>query len=599
MEEKQRNNEKNNKKQIILIAVLVILMIALAVIIYFATSNSDEADEKKISYTELIDEINAGNVEKIEMTVGSTSIKVKLKNAQEEKSGIVPSTQAFMELIQQKYEEGNEFELIQNPTNVLVSISTTLFSLLPTLLLVALIILFFKMQGLGDKGKVYDSETTKSKITFDDVAGLEEEKHEMIEIVDFLKNPERFNQMGAKIPRGVLLCGQPGTGKTLIAKAIAGEAKVPFISMSGSEFIEMFAGLGASRVRKLFEKAKKVSPCIVFIDEIDAIGSRRNSNGGAESENNQTLNQLLVEMDGFDTEETVIVLAATNRPEMLDKALLRPGRFDRRITIGLPDMRGREAILKIHAKDKKFADEVDLKSIAEDTATFTGADLANILNEAAIIATINEHEAITNKDIEDAVKKVTVGLEKQSRVISEKDKKLTAYHEAGHAIVSSQLETQKGVKEVSIIPRGVAGGYTMYKSDEDKYYISKTEMQEKLVALLGGRAAEKIVLNDISTGASNDIEVATDIAKNMITKYGMSETLGPISINTDNDPYELQLLGEKFGDAIGAEVKILLDNAYTTAQKLIIENRDKLDRVAGALLEKEVISAEEFQELIK
>ena len=599
MEEKQRNNEKNNKKQIVLIAVLVVLMIALAVMIYFVTSNSDEKNEKEISYTELINEINEGNVEKIEMTVGSTTVKVKLKDVEEEKTGIVPSTQAFMELIQQKYEEGNEFELIQNPTNIFVTISTTLFSLLPTLLLVALIILFFKMQGLGDKGKVYDSETTKSKITFDDVAGLEEEKHEMIEIVDFLKNPERFNQMGAKIPRGVLLCGQPGTGKTLIAKAIAGEAKVPFISMSGSEFIEMFAGLGASRVRKLFEKAKKVSPCIVFIDEIDAIGSRRNSSGGAESENNQTLNQLLVEMDGFDTEETVIVLAATNRPEMLDKALLRPGRFDRRITIGLPDMKGREAILKIHAKDKKFAEDVDLKSIAEDTATFTGADLANILNEAAIIATINEHEAITNKDIEDAVKKVTVGLEKQSRVISEKDKKLTAYHEAGHAIVSSQLETQKGVKEVSIIPRGVAGGYTMYKSDEDKYYISKTEMQEKLVALLGGRAAEKIVLNDISTGASNDIEVATDIAKNMITKYGMSETLGPISINTENDPYELQLLGEKFGDAIGAEVKVLLDNAYTTAQKLIIENRDKLDRVAGALLEKEVISAEEFQELIK
>ena len=599
MEEKQRNNEKNNKKQIVLIAVLVVLMIALAVMIYFVTSNSDEKNEKEISYTELINEINEGNVEKIEMTVGSTTVKVKLKDVEEEKTGIIPSTQAFIELVQQKVEDGNEIELIQNPTNIFVSISTTLFSLLPTLLLVALIILFFKMQGLGDKGKVYDSETTKSKITFDDVAGLEEEKHEMIEIVDFLKNPERFNQMGAKIPRGVLLCGQPGTGKTLIAKAIAGEAKVPFISMSGSEFIEMFAGLGASRVRKLFEKAKKVSPCIVFIDEIDAIGSRRNSSGGAESENNQTLNQLLVEMDGFDTEETVIVLAATNRPEMLDKALLRPGRFDRRITIGLPDMKGREAILKIHAKDKKFAEDVDLKSIAEDTATFTGADLANILNEAAIIATINEHEAITNKDIEDAVKKVTVGLEKQSRVISEKDKKLTAYHEAGHAIVSSQLETQKGVKEVSIIPRGVAGGYRMYKSDEEKYYISKTKMQEKLVALLGGRAAEKIVLNDISTGASNDIEVATDIAKNMITKYGMSETLGPISINTENDPYELQLLGEKFGDAIGAEVKVLLDNAYTTAQKLIIENRDKLDRVAGALLEKEVISAEEFQELIK
>ncbi len=599
MEEKQNNNKQNNKKQYILLAVLVILMIALAIGIYFITTNNEEADEKELSYTELIDAINQENVEKIEMTVGSTTVKVKLKDVEEEKNCIIPSTQAFIELVQQKYEDGNEFELIQNPTNVFVSISTTLFSLLPTLLLVVLIILFFKMQGIGDKGKVYDSETIKSKTTFDDVAGLDEEKHEMIEIVDFLKNPERFNKMGAKIPRGVLLCGQPGTGKTLIAKAIAGEAKVPFISMSGSEFIEMFAGLGASRVRKLFEKAKKVSPCIIFIDEIDAIGSRRNSSGGAESENNQTLNQLLVEMDGFDTDETIIVLAATNRPEMLDKALLRPGRFDRRITIGLPDMRGREAILKIHAKEKTFAEDVDLKSIAEDTAGFTGADLANILNEAAIIATINEHEAITNKDIEDAVKKVTVGLEKQSRVISDKDKKLTAYHEAGHAIVSSRLETQKGVKEVSIIPRGVAGGYTMYKSDEDKYYISKTEMQEKLVALLGGRAAEKVVLNDISTGASNDIEVATDIAKNMITKYGMSETLGPISINTEQDPYELQMLGEKFGDAIGAEVKILLDNAYATAQKLIIENREKLDRVANALLEKEVISAEEFQELIK
>ena len=599
MEEKQNNNKQNNKKQYILLAVLVILMIALAIGIYFITTNNEEADEKELSYTELIDAINQENVEKIEMTVGSTTVKVKLKDVEEEKNCIIPSTQAFIELVQQKYEDGNEFELIQNPTNVFVSISTTLFSLLPTLLLVVLIILFFKMQGIGDKGKVYDSENIKSKTTFDDVAGLDEEKHEMIEIVDFLKNPERFNKMGAKIPRGVLLCGQPGTGKTLIAKAIAGEAKVPFISMSGSEFIEMFAGLGASRVRKLFEKAKKVSPCIIFIDEIDAIGSRRNSSGGAESENNQTLNQLLVEMDGFDTDETIIVLAATNRPEMLDKALLRPGRFDRRITIGLPDMRGREAILKIHAKEKTFAEDVDLKSIAEDTAGFTGADLANILNEAAIIATINEHEAITNKDIEDAVKKVTVGLEKQSRVISDKDKKLTAYHEAGHAIVSSRLETQKGVKEVSIIPRGVAGGYTMYKSDEDKYYISKTEMQEKLVALLGGRAAEKVVLNDISTGASNDIEVATDIAKNMITKYGMSETLGPISINTEQDPYELQMLGEKFGDAIGAEVKILLDNAYATAQKLIIENREKLDRVANALLEKEVISAEEFQELIR
>ena len=600
MEEKQKNNDTNKNKQYLILGLILVLILIALILVYFILTNKTQENDKELAYTELIQEINDGNVEKIEMTVGSTTVKVKLKNVEKEKTVIIPSTQAFVELIQEKVEQGNDkFELIQKPTNVFLTISTTLFSLLPTILLVILILLFFKMQGLGDKGKVYDSETTKSKMTFDDVAGLEEEKHEMIEIVDFLKNPDRFNQMGAKIPRGVLLCGQPGTGKTLIAKAIAGEAKVPFISMSGSEFIEMFAGLGASRVRKLFEKAKKISPCIIFIDEIDAIGSRRNSNGGAESENNQTLNQLLVEMDGFDTDETIIVLAATNRPEMLDKALLRPGRFDRRITIGLPDMRGREAILNIHAKDKKFAEDVNLKSIAEDTAGFTGADLANILNESAIIATINNHDAITNKDIEDAVKKVTVGLEKQSRVISDKDKKLTAYHEAGHAIVSSMLETQKGIKEVSIIPRGVAGGYTMYKSDEDKYYISKTEMEEKLVALLGGRAAEKIVLNDISTGASNDIEVATNIAKDMITKYGMSETLGPISINTEQDPYELQLLGEKFGDAIGAEVKILLDKAYETAQKLIIVNREKLDRVAGALLQKEVISAEEFQELIK
>ena len=587
--ENNKNNKKDKQKRYLIITIIILTIIFAAAMTYLFISK-DKSNDKELAYTDLIKEISDGTVEKVEMTVGSTSIKVKIKDVEEEKKSIVPNTQAFIELIQEKVENGNNIELIQKQPNIFLRLSSNIFSILPTLMLVILIILMFKMQGLGDKGKVYDSETTKSKITFDDVAGLDEEKHEMMEIVDFLKNPKRFYEMGAKIPRGVLLCGQPGTGKTLIAKAIAGQAKVPFISMSGSEFIEMFAGLGASRVRKLFEKAKKISPCIIFIDEIDAIGARRSSGSGAETENNQTLNQLLVEMDGFDTEETIIVLAATNRPEMLDKALLRPGRFDRRINIAIPDLRGREAILKIHAKEKKFA---------EDTAGFTGADLANILNEAAIIATINEHKAITNKDIEDAVKKVTVGLEKQSRVVPEKDKKLTAFHEAGHAIVSSMLETQKEIKEVSIIPRGVAGGYTMYKTNEDKYYISKTEMEEKLVALLGGRAAEKIALNDISTGASNDIEVATEIAKNMIVKYGMSENLGPISINTERDPYELQMLGERFGDAIGAEVKVLLDTAYTRAQSLIINNMDKLNKVAEALLEKEVISAEEFQELIK
>ena len=595
-EEEKKNNKKKNLYFVI--TAIVLIIIAAALTIYVVATNK-KGDNTEIAYTELIREIGDGNVEKVEMTTGSTTVKVKLKDETDERKCIVPNTQAFVELIQSKVEDGNNIELNQKKPNVFITIFSNLFTLLPTILLVVLFLMLFKLQGLGDKSKVYDTETTKSKITFGDVAGLDEEKQEMIEIVDFLKNPDKFYEMGAKIPRGVLLCGKPGTGKTLIAKAIAGEANVPFISMSGSEFIEMFAGLGASRVRKLFEKAKKIAPCIVFIDEIDAVGSRRTSGSGAESENNQTLNQLLVEMDGFDTEETIIVLAATNRPEMLDKALLRPGRFDRQINIALPDLNGREAILKIHAKDKKFAENIDLKNIAEDTAGFSGAELANILNEAAIIATINKHNAITNKDIEDATKKVTIGIEKHSRVVSEKDKKLTAYHEAGHAIVSSQLETQKDIKEVSIIPRGVAGGYTMYKSNEDKYYISKTEMEEKLVSLLGGRAAEKIALNDISTGASNDIEVATQIAKDMIVKYGMSDDLGPIYIDTEKDPYELQLFGEKFGDAVGAEVKIMIDNAYVKAQKLILNNMDKLNKVAEALIEKEIISAEEFQDLIK
>ena len=595
-EEEKKNNKKKNLYFVI--TAIVLIIIAAALTIYVVATNK-KGDNTEIAYTELIREIGDGNVEKVEMTTGSTTVKVKLKDETDERKCIVPNTQAFVELIQSKVEDGNNIELNQKKPNVFITIFSNLFTLLPTILLVVLFVMLFKLQGLGDKSKVYDTETTKSKITFGDVAGLDEEKQEMIEIVDFLKNPDKFYEMGEKIPRGVLLCGKPGTGKTLIAKAIAGEANVPFISMSGSEFIEMFAGLGASRVRKLFEKAKKIAPCIVFIDEIDAVGSRRTSGSGAESENNQTLNQLLVEMDGFDTEETIIVLAATNRPEMLDKALLRPGRFDRQINIALPDLNGREAILKIHAKDKKFAENIDLKNIAEDTAGFSGAELANILNEAAIIATINKHDAITNKDIEDATKKVTIGIEKHSRVVSEKDKKLTAYHEAGHAIVSSQLETQKDIKEVSIIPRGVAGGYTMYKSNEDKYYISKTEMEEKLVSLLGGRAAEKIALNDISTGASNDIEVATQIAKDMIVKYGMSDDLGPIYIDTEKDPYELQLFGEKFGDAVGAEVKIMIDNAYVKAQKLILNNMDKLNKVAEALIEKEIISAEEFQDLIK
>ena len=591
-----KNKKKDNKKLLISLISSLVVIIILAGVAIFLMTNNKEKDDKTLAYTDLLKEISYGNIEKIEMTVGSTSVKVKVKNVKEEKKSVVPNTEAFIELVQQKVAEGNEIELIQKPKSAITQISTAILSLLPTIVMVALFVMIFKMQGLGEKGQVYDDTERKTKIKFKDVAGLDEEKEELIEIVDFLKKPEKFNKMGAKIPKGVLLYGKPGTGKTLIAKAIAGEADVPFISMSGSEFIEMFAGLGASRVRKLFEKARKLAPCIVFIDEIDAIGARRTSNSGAETENNQTLNQLLVEMDGFSSEETIIVLAATNRPEMLDKALLRPGRFDRQITIPVPDLKGRLDILKIHGEDKRISDDVNLESIAEDTAGFTGAELANILNEAAIIATINKHDEIENSDIEEAVKKVTVGLEKKTRVYSEKDKKLTAYHEAGHAVVSRYLPTQTDVKEVSIIPRGVAGGYTMYKSDEDKYYISKTEMKEKLVALLGGRAAEKLVLDDISTGASNDIEVATKIAREMVTKYGMSDNLGPIDFQ-GKEQNDMFVFGENIGDKIGAEVKALIDEAYNNAQKLLIEHRDKLDIIAQTLLAKEKINEQEFKDI--
>ena len=597
--QKKPNDSKWKKVLYALIPIILALAIVLTLIII---QNNQENDELEVSYTQLIEDIDSGKIESIEMTVGSTSLKVKYKDEEEKKHAIAPSTQAFVELIQDKLQDDNtenDVELIQKPRNALLSFSEGFVSILPTLILVILVILIFQMQGLGDKGKVYDPDVSQDKITFKDVAGLDEEKAEMMEIVEFLKNPEKYSKMGAKTPRGVLLCGKPGTGKTLIAKAIAGEANVPFISMSGSEFVEMFAGLGASRVRKLFERAKKISPCIIFIDEIDAIGSRRASNNGADSENNQTLNQLLVEMDGFDSDQSIIVIAATNRPEMLDEALLRPGRFDRTINIALPDIKGREEILKIHSKNKKIADDVDFKSIAGDTAGFTGAELENILNEAAIIATNKNHDAINNNDIEDAVKKVTVGLEKHNRVVSEKDKKLTAYHEAGHAVVSRYLETQKDIKEVSIIPRGVAGGYTMYKTNEDKFYVSKTEMEEKLISLLGGRAAEKVALNDISTGASNDIEVAMKIARDMVTVYGMSDKIGPMSINLEKDPYQMQLLGNNLEDEIGKEVKTILEDAYEKAQRLLMLHRDKLDAVASVLLEKEVINEQEFEEIFE
>lgn len=600
-----KDNEKKKEQKILIACIcLSIISVLLLAFIGYKLYNQD-SEEKELAYTKLITELNEEKIEKIKMTTGSSSVTVTYKGEGEEKDRqknvLVPSVQAFMELVQEKVDkEGLKVELIQEPINPLLRITDTVFSMLPTILLVVLMFMIFKMQGFGgDNGKVYGGEENKKTgVKFEDVAGLDEEKGELIEIVDFLKKPKAYQDMGAKIPKGILLYGKPGTGKTLIAKAIAGEAGVPFISMSGSEFIEMFAGLGASRVRRLFEKAKKMAPCIIFIDEIDAIGSRRSSGSGAETENNQTLNQLLVEMDGFATDETIIVLAATNRPEMLDKALLRPGRFDRQITIPTPDLNGREEILKLHAKDKKLAEDVNLKEIAGDTAGFTGAELANVLNEAAIIATREKHKKIDAQDIDNAVRKITVGLEKHNRVVSDKDKKLTAYHEAGHAVVSHYLPTQTDVKEVSIIPRGVAGGYTMYKTTEDKFYVSRTELLEKMVALMGGRAAEKISLNEISTGASNDLEVATGIAKDMLTVYGMSDSLGPISLKV-NEPYELELFGEEVINEVGNQVRALIDNAYVTAQKILVEHRDILDKVAIRLLEKEKISAEEFESLFE
>ena len=594
--EKEHNNKKGNNTYYTLITILTFIIIGALAFTYFYTENKNK--EKEVAYTDVIMQIEEEKIEEIEITAGNTTAKIKYKNSDEKKNVSIPNTEAFIKLIQEKKMEGNNIKLTQKPVNVMIKISSTFIQFLPTLLLLAMILMIFKMQGFGSEKKVYDGNENDTKVRFKDVAGLDEEKNELVEIVDFLKHPKRFLNMGAKVPKGILLCGKPGTGKTLIAKAVAGEAGVPFISMSGSEFIEMFAGLGASRVRKLFEKAKKMAPCIIFIDEIDAIGARRTSNSGAETENNQTLNQLLVEMDGFETDETVIVLAATNRPEMLDTALLRPGRFDRQITIATPDVKGREEILKIHSANKKFEDGLDLKTIAENTAGFTGAELANVLNEAAIIATVKKHKAITTEDIDEAVKKVTVGIQKTSRVISEKDKKLTAYHEAGHAIVSKFLDRVEDVKEISIIPRGFAGGYTLYKTDEDKFYVSKTQMEQKLVALLGGRVAEKLAINDISTGASNDIEVATKIAREMVTVYGMSDVVGPISLKTDS-AYELQLFGENIEDTVGKEIKKLMDEAYKKASIILSENMDILHKVAQELLIKETITEEEFNQFFE
>ncbi len=493
-------------------------------------------------------------------------------------------------------------------------------SMLPYLIFAVLLVIFWvfifrQMQGGGGAGggKVMNFGKSRAKtlsnlgkkVTFDDVAGADEEKADLEEIVDFLKSPDKYTKLGARIPKGVLLVGPPGTGKTLLAKAVAGEAGVPFFSISGSDFVEMFVGVGAARVRDLFEEAKKSTPSVIFIDEIDAVGRHRGAGlGGGHDEREQTLNQLLVEMDGFGVNEGIIIIAATNRPDILDPALLRPGRFDRQIVVNTPDVGGREDILKVHAKNKTLAPDVDLKVVAKTTAGFTGADLENLLNEAALLAAGKSKPAIDNDDIQVALMKVMMGAEKKSRKMTEKEKRLTAIHEAGHAVITRLFPGQDPVHEVSIIPRGMAGGYTMHLPTEDKYYVTKNFMIESINILLGGRAAEQIVLGDISTGASNDIERASDMARKMVTKYGMSEKIGPITFGSSNDEVfigkdwtQTRSFSEELASVIDKEVSGIIDSCYSNTVKLLTENKDKLMRVADALMEFEKIDGPTFEKL--
>ncbi|KHD35267.1 cell division protein FtsH [Clostridium acetobutylicum] len=538
-----------------------------------------------------------------------------------------------------KYKDGSSFETIvplerlnqflaDHPTNGEIGESYAApanipvwISWMPTIIMIlamVVILVLFMQQTQGGTGKgvmgfgksrakMSSPDDLKQKVTFKDVAGADEEKGELEEIVDFLKQPKRYIEMGARIPKGVLLVGPPGTGKTLLAKAVSGEAGVPFFSISGSDFVEMFVGVGASRVRDLFEQAKKNSPCIIFIDEIDAVGRQRGAGlGGGHDEREQTLNQLLVEMDGFGVNEGIIILAATNRPDILDHALLRPGRFDRQILVGAPDIKGREEILKVHSKNKNLDDSIRLDVLAKRTPGFTGADLENLMNEAALLAVRNKKPIIGMEELEEATTRVIAGPEKKSRVISEEDRKITAYHEAGHAVLMELLPYSDPVHQISIVPRGMAGGYTMHLPEKDSSYMSKNKLKDEMVGLLGGRIAEKLVIGDISTGAKNDIDRATSIARKMVMEYGMSDKLGTITFGKDQDEVFLgrdlgtnRNFSEEIAAKIDNEVKELIDEAYTKAENLLKDNMSKLDAVAKALLEKEKLEADEFKEIFE
>ncbi|AYD41272.1 ATP-dependent metallopeptidase FtsH/Yme1/Tma family protein [Clostridium fermenticellae] len=587
--------------------VIVFVLVILAAMMLVRTNETSTT----INFDQFQKDWLGNNIRSFQVKEDKMTVVGTLKDGTQYET-IVPSERLF-QFIGENPKNGTVKEIYAKPATIPMWVQY-----LPTILLILILVAFWFMfmqqsqggggnRGVMNFGKSRAKMATpenKKKVTFADVAGADEEKAELAEIVDFLKQPKKYIEMGARIPKGVLLVGPPGTGKTLLAKAIAGEAGVPFFSISGSDFVEMFVGVGASRVRDLFDQAKKNSPCIVFIDEIDAVGRQRGAGlGGGHDEREQTLNQLLVEMDGFGANEGIIMIAATNRPDILDPALLRPGRFDRQILVGAPDVKGREEILKVHSRNKPLSDEVKLDVLAKRTPGFTGADLENLMNESALLAVRKDRDKISMDELEEAVTRVIAGPEKKSRVIDEEDRRLTAYHEAGHAVVMQLLPTADPVHQVSIIPRGMAGGYTMHLPEKDSSYMSKTKLEDEIVGLLGGRVSEKLIIGDISTGAKNDIERATTIAKKMVMDYGMSD-LGPIAFGSGHEEVFLgrdlgkgRNFSEEVAFEIDREIKKLIDDGYKEAEKLLTENKPKLHAVAKALLEKEKLEADEFQEI--